>query len=79
MIALSSSLSTGAAVEISGIWKACPPGKEQSHELQTTDVTVVGASDPEVSVAVTVIEGTRQPDHDVSTADFSNPEEISQS
>lgn len=46
----SSSLSTGAAVEISGKWKACPPGKEQTHELQTTDVTVVGASDPEVGV-----------------------------
>ncbi|KAJ5693008.1 hypothetical protein N7462_002431 [Penicillium macrosclerotiorum] len=40
-------LSTGTAVEISGIWKACPPGKEQTHELQTTDVTVVGAADPE--------------------------------
>ncbi|OGE53183.1 hypothetical protein PENARI_c008G01039 [Penicillium arizonense] len=40
-------LSTGTAVEISGVWKACPPGKEQTHELQTTDVTVVGASDPE--------------------------------
>ncbi|CAI7609354.1 unnamed protein product [Penicillium pancosmium] len=40
-------LSTGTAVQISGIWKACPPGKEQTHELQTTGVTVVGASDPE--------------------------------
>ncbi|EKV06913.1 Asparaginyl-tRNA synthetase Slm5, putative [Penicillium digitatum PHI26] len=40
-------LSTGTAIEISGIWKACPPGKEQTHELQTTDVKVVGASDPE--------------------------------
>ncbi|CAG8172394.1 unnamed protein product [Penicillium salamii] len=40
-------LSTGTAVEILGLWKACPPGKEQTHELQTTDVTVVGASDPE--------------------------------
>ncbi|KAJ5174831.1 Nucleic acid-binding OB-fold [Penicillium canariense] len=40
-------LSTGTAVEISGIWKACPPGKEQTHELQTTKVTVVGTADPE--------------------------------
>ncbi|KAI9929213.1 hypothetical protein ASPWEDRAFT_36800 [Aspergillus wentii DTO 134E9] len=40
-------LSTGTAVEISGLWKACPPGKEQSHELQTTDVNVVGAADAE--------------------------------
>lgn len=46
----SSSLSTGTAVEISGIWKACPPGKEQTHELQTTEVAVVGAADPEVSM-----------------------------
>ncbi|KAB8213732.1 hypothetical protein BDV33DRAFT_184181 [Aspergillus novoparasiticus] len=40
-------LSTGTAVEISGIWKACPPGKEQTHELQTTDVNVLGKADPE--------------------------------
>ncbi|KAJ5095588.1 Nucleic acid-binding OB-fold-containing protein [Penicillium alfredii] len=45
--AQASDLSTGTAVQVSGIWKACPPGKEQSHELQTTDVTVVGASDSE--------------------------------
>lgn len=41
-------LSTGTAIEISGVWKACPAGKEQSHELQTTDVNVVGATDPQV-------------------------------
>ncbi|KAF7171906.1 hypothetical protein CNMCM6106_006248 [Aspergillus hiratsukae] len=40
-------LSTGTAVEISGLWKACPPGKEQSHELQTTDVKIVGQAEPE--------------------------------
>ncbi|KAG2024902.1 hypothetical protein GB937_003602 [Aspergillus fischeri] len=40
-------LSTGTAVEISGLWKACPPGKEQSHELQTTEVKVVGQAEPE--------------------------------
>ncbi|PLB53086.1 asparaginyl-tRNA synthetase [Aspergillus steynii IBT 23096] len=40
-------LTTGTTVEISGIWKACPPGKEQSHELQTTAVNVVGEADPE--------------------------------
>lgn len=40
-------LSTGTAVQISGIWRACPPGKEQTHELQTTGVVVVGASDSE--------------------------------
>ncbi|KAE8153935.1 hypothetical protein BDV25DRAFT_167968 [Aspergillus avenaceus] len=45
--AQAANLSTGTAVEISGIWKACPPGKEQSHELQTTDVNVVGAADAE--------------------------------
>ncbi|KAK2763756.1 asparaginyl-tRNA synthetase [Arachnomyces sp. PD_36] len=40
-------LTTGAAVQVSGSWKACPPGKEQTHELQTTDVKVVGSADPE--------------------------------
>jgi asparaginyl-tRNA synthetase len=49
-VASTHSLSTGTAVEISGLWKACPPGKEQTHELQTTEVTVVGGADPEVCV-----------------------------
>ncbi|KAJ5493016.1 Asparagine--tRNA ligase [Penicillium diatomitis] len=40
-------LSTGAAIEISGIWKACPPGKEQTHELQATEVNIVGNANPE--------------------------------
>ncbi|RDK44645.1 asparaginyl-tRNA synthetase Slm5 [Aspergillus phoenicis ATCC 13157] len=40
-------LSTGTAVEISGVWKACPPGKEQTHELQATSVNIVGKTDPE--------------------------------
>jgi asparaginyl-tRNA synthetase len=41
-------LSTGTAIEISGLWKACPPGKEQSHELQTTEVKIVGQAEPDV-------------------------------
>ncbi|KAH8693021.1 hypothetical protein BGW36DRAFT_325622 [Talaromyces proteolyticus] len=40
-------LSTGAAIDVSGVWKACPPGKEQTHELQVTKVRVVGEADPE--------------------------------
>ncbi|KAL1959785.1 hypothetical protein VTO42DRAFT_930 [Malbranchea cinnamomea] len=40
-----SPLTTGAAVEISGLWKPCPPGKEQTHELQATEVSVVGEAD----------------------------------
>lgn len=41
-------MTTGAAVEISGLWKRCPPGKEQTHELQATEVTVVGEADVQV-------------------------------
>ncbi|KAL5340059.1 hypothetical protein BJX70DRAFT_130733 [Aspergillus crustosus] len=40
-------LPTGSAIEISGIWKACPAGKLQSHELQGTAVNIVGKTDPE--------------------------------
>lgn len=42
------SLSTGTAIEISGIWKACPAGKEQRHELQTSKIRIVGDADAEV-------------------------------
>lgn len=42
------SLSTGTAIEISGIWKACPAGKEQTHELQTSTIRIVGDADAEV-------------------------------
>lgn len=45
------SLSTGTAIEISGIWKACPAGKEQTHELQTSKIRIVGDADAEVSSA----------------------------
>ncbi|KAJ0426314.1 hypothetical protein BJY00DRAFT_129732 [Aspergillus carlsbadensis] len=38
-------LTTGAAVEVSGIWKASKPGLEQTHELHATTVTVIGESD----------------------------------
>ncbi|KAJ5920781.1 Nucleic acid-binding OB-fold [Penicillium verhagenii] len=40
-------LSTGSAVTMTGIWKASPPGKTQTHELQVTGVEMVGAMDPE--------------------------------
>ncbi|OJD16663.1 asparagine-tRNA ligase [Emergomyces pasteurianus Ep9510] len=40
-------LSTGSAVDISGVWQPCPPGKEQSHELQATEVKITGEADPE--------------------------------
>ncbi|EEA20774.1 asparaginyl-tRNA synthetase [Talaromyces marneffei ATCC 18224] len=40
-------LSTGTAIEISGIWKACPAGKEQTHELQTSEIRIVGDADAE--------------------------------
>ncbi|GAM41225.1 hypothetical protein TCE0_042f14193 [Talaromyces pinophilus] len=40
-------LSTGTAIEISGIWKACPAGKEQTHELQTSTIRIVGDADAE--------------------------------
>ncbi|KAM5435117.1 asparaginyl-tRNA synthetase [Microsporum ferrugineum] len=39
-------LTQGAAVEISGIWQPTPPGKLQSHELQTTKVKILGEADP---------------------------------
>lgn len=42
-------LSTGAAVQLCGYWTPCPPGKSQTHELQTTGVSCVGAAEPEVS------------------------------
>ncbi|KAL3462983.1 hypothetical protein BJX64DRAFT_131587 [Aspergillus heterothallicus] len=40
-------ITTGAAVEITGIWKPCPPAMKQTHELHATAVKLVGASDPE--------------------------------
>lgn len=47
------SLSTGTAIEISGIWKACPAGKEQTHELQTSEIRIVGDADAEVNKPTT--------------------------
>jgi hypothetical protein len=72
------SLSTGTAVEISGVWKACPPGKEQTHELQTTDVTIIGASDPEVSHGPITQRRIDQLTTVSLIADISNPKEIPQ-
>ena len=41
-------LTTGTFVVLSGTWKACPPGKEQSHELHTTQVDILGPANAEV-------------------------------
>ncbi|KAI9827108.1 MAG: asparaginyl-tRNA synthetase [Phylliscum demangeonii] len=38
-------LSTGAGVRLTGQWVACAAGREQSHELQATAVTLLGAAD----------------------------------
>ncbi|KIW02798.1 asparagine-tRNA ligase [Verruconis gallopava] len=40
-------LSTGAAVQISGQWQKSPSGKEQSHELVASEVTLLGDNDAE--------------------------------
>ena len=39
-------------MEIQGLWRLAPPGKEQSHELHAQHVTVIGAADPEVSITI---------------------------
>jgi asparaginyl-tRNA synthetase len=41
-------LSTGDTVELEGVWRKCPPGLAQEHELHTSSVEVVGAADPQV-------------------------------
>ncbi|KAL2363014.1 hypothetical protein RJZ56_004045 [Blastomyces dermatitidis] len=40
-------LSTGSAIDISGVWQPCPAGKKQSHELHATEVKITGEADPE--------------------------------
>ncbi|KAL6721311.1 asparaginyl-tRNA synthetase [Lecanora helva] len=35
------------SVEISGVWRPAPPGKEQTYELQAKDVRIVGTVDAE--------------------------------
>lgn len=42
------SLSTGAAVRLTGNWTASPNSKAQSCELHVKDVSLLGASDPAV-------------------------------
>ncbi|WEW60491.1 asparaginyl-tRNA synthetase [Emydomyces testavorans] len=39
-------LTTGAAVEIAGVWTPSP-GRRQTHELRATDVKLVGEADPQ--------------------------------
>ena len=42
------SLGTGTTIEIRGIWRPAPPGKEQSHELKADHVSIIGVADAEV-------------------------------
>ena len=35
-------------MNISGLWRQCPTGKEQDHELHAQKVEIVGETDPEV-------------------------------
>ncbi|GAB7352202.1 hypothetical protein MBLNU459_g2677t3 [Dothideomycetes sp. NU459] len=39
------SLTTGAAVRLRGEWQKCPPGKQQSHELQVSSAQLLGEND----------------------------------
>ncbi|PYI19743.1 asparaginyl-tRNA synthetase Slm5 [Aspergillus japonicus CBS 114.51] len=40
-------LTKGTTLEITGVWKACPPGKSQTHELHATSVHIIGETDAE--------------------------------
>ncbi|KAJ5661329.1 uncharacterized protein N7484_000701 [Penicillium longicatenatum] len=54
---LAADLSTGSAVTMTGIWKASPPGKTQTHELEVTGVEIAGAMDPETYPIQTKYQG----------------------
>ncbi|RDW73660.1 hypothetical protein BP5796_07102 [Coleophoma crateriformis] len=45
------SLSNGAAVRLTGLWRGTPKSKHQSHELYVQDVKIMGPSSAEVSKA----------------------------
>ncbi|PYH41901.1 asparagine--tRNA ligase SLM5 [Aspergillus saccharolyticus JOP 1030-1] len=40
-------LTKGTTLEITGVWKACPPGKSQTHELHATSVDIIGETNAE--------------------------------
>ena len=61
-------LGTGTAVIISGAWRECPPGKEQSHELHAEEVSIVGVTDAEVSLTI-LIDSCNYPHSDHPIAD----------
>lgn len=69
-------LTTGAAVKISGLWKPCPPGKEQTHELQATEVTVVGEADAQVSRDESIVQVGWASLTAIAGADVPDSEEI---
>ena len=42
------SLGTGTSVEIIGVWRPAPPGKEQTYELKADSVRILGNADAKV-------------------------------
>lgn len=75
-------VTVGAAVDVVGIWRRCPGGKEQSHELAVERVVVVGAGDPAVclfpwSIYLSIYLWTGMHECDVLTdIDEPDPKEI---
>lgn len=52
---MSSSLSTGTAISVTGKWQRSVPGTKQSHELHADQIRVLGQHDAEVRLYDEVI------------------------